>query len=249
MNTRFRVVATVLGAPHAGELARFYARLTGWPVAVDEGDWAILRDPAGGVGLSFQTEADYRPPVWPQAPGAPQMMMHLDIAVDDLDGGVGEAIAAGARLAAHQPQEDVRVLLDPAGHPFCLFLDSRRPADVCRAYLDAFATGDPDQVTQWVTDDFANRHTAALGSGCVGKAEYSARVPGFLASMPGLRYEVVDVVNNGDRVDIAYLLRAHVNGNQIALPGVMRLVVRDGLIAERTDYWDSLSFQRQAGLA
>ena len=29
----------------------------------------------------------------------------------------------------------------------------------------------------------------------------------------------------------------------------MRLVVRDGLIAERTDYWDSLSFQRQAGLA
>ena len=28
---------------------------------------------------------------------------------------------AGATLADYQPQEDVRVMLDPAGHPFCLF--------------------------------------------------------------------------------------------------------------------------------
>jgi hypothetical protein len=24
-------------------------------------------------------------------------------------------------VAGHQPQPDVRVLLDPAGHPFCLY--------------------------------------------------------------------------------------------------------------------------------
>jgi len=28
----------------------------------------------------------------------------------------------GGTLAAFQPQEDVRVCLDPAGHPFCLYL-------------------------------------------------------------------------------------------------------------------------------
>jgi hypothetical protein len=28
----------------------------------------------------------------------------------------------------------------------------------------------------------------------------------------------------------------------------MRFLVRDGLIARRTDYWDSLVFQQQAGL-
>ena len=33
------------------------------------------------------------------------------------------ALKAGAVLAEHQPQQDVRVLLDPAGHPFCLFAD------------------------------------------------------------------------------------------------------------------------------
>jgi hypothetical protein len=28
--------------------------------------------------------------------------------------------AAGARLAEYQGREDLRVMLDPAGHPFCL---------------------------------------------------------------------------------------------------------------------------------
>jgi len=51
------------------------------------------------------------------------MMMHLDIAVDDLDEAVVWALEAGATLAEHQPQDQVRVLLDPAGHPFCLFPD------------------------------------------------------------------------------------------------------------------------------
>lgn len=50
------------------------------------------------------------------------MMMHLEIQAGDLDAGVAHAIAQGATLASYQPQEDVRVCLDPAGHPFCLFL-------------------------------------------------------------------------------------------------------------------------------
>lgn len=61
------------------------------------------------------------PPVWPAGPGDPQMSMHLDFEVDDLDAAAAHAVAAGARLAGFQPQDDVRVFLDPAGHPFCLF--------------------------------------------------------------------------------------------------------------------------------
>jgi hypothetical protein len=49
-------------------------------------------------------------------------MEHLDIAVSDLDETVAWAVDAGATLADYKPQEDVRVLLDPAGHPFCLFI-------------------------------------------------------------------------------------------------------------------------------
>jgi Glyoxalase-like domain len=58
----------------------------------------------------------------PAGPGDPQMSMHLDIEVDDLDVTGAQAVAAGATLAEFQPQDDVRVFLDPAGHPFCLFL-------------------------------------------------------------------------------------------------------------------------------
>ena len=50
--------------------------------------------------------------------------MHLEIEVDDLEASVAHAVAQGATLAGFQPQEDVRVCLDPAGHPFCLYLDS-----------------------------------------------------------------------------------------------------------------------------
>jgi hypothetical protein len=45
----------------------------------------------------------------------------LDIAVDDLAAAPARAVALGAIEAAFQPQDDVRVMLDPDGHPFCLF--------------------------------------------------------------------------------------------------------------------------------
>jgi hypothetical protein len=48
---------------------------------------------------------------------------------------------------------------------------------------------------------------------------------------------------------VAYTLRACVDDRPIGVPGMMRFEVRDGLIARRVDYWDSLVFQRQAGLA
>jgi predicted enzyme related to lactoylglutathione lyase len=113
----------VLDAPDARELARFYQRLLGWTLFDDDPGWATLapsRD--GGYNLAFQTEQNYARPVWPAREGDPQMSMHLDIEVDDLDQAVAHAVEAGAELASYQPQEKVRVMLDPAGHPFCLYL-------------------------------------------------------------------------------------------------------------------------------
>jgi catechol 2,3-dioxygenase-like lactoylglutathione lyase family enzyme len=116
-----RISATVLGAADPQALGAFYARLLGWTVAKNDPEWVMVRPPAGGTGLSFQLESDYVPPVWPAAPGEQQMMSHLDIAVENLEAGVAWALESGARLAEFQPQQDVRVMLDPAGHPFCLF--------------------------------------------------------------------------------------------------------------------------------
>ena len=120
----FELTGTNIDAPDPRELAAFYVRLLGWDVEVDEPDWVKLRAPGGGPGLSFQTEERYVRPVWPAGPGDPQMMMHLEIKVDDLDTGLAHALEAGAALAEYQPQDDVRVCLDPAGHPFCLWIET-----------------------------------------------------------------------------------------------------------------------------
>ena len=46
-----------------------------------------------------------------------------DLQVTDLEGAAQDAVALGATLPEFQPQDDVRVLLDPAGHPFCLWIE------------------------------------------------------------------------------------------------------------------------------
>ena len=127
-----------------------------------------------------------------------------------------------------------------------------RLADICSRYLAAFATGDADLVASFVDESFVNEHTAALGSGCVGRDEYRSRLPNFMASMPGLRYEVESQVVDVDTSTVAnaYTLHAHVNDRDIAVRGLLRIHVdpETGLILDRTDYWDSTVFLRQAGL-
>jgi catechol 2,3-dioxygenase-like lactoylglutathione lyase family enzyme len=120
---RITVQTVVLDCSDAHEMAAFYGALLGWEPTFTEPNWVLMRNPEGGVGLSFQAEPDYVPPVWPQTSGGQRMMLHLDIRVDDLEAAGAFAVEAGATLADFQPQDDVRVFFDPAGHPFCLFLN------------------------------------------------------------------------------------------------------------------------------
>lgn len=128
-----RVTSVTIGTSQPRELARFYSELLGWPVTADEAPrpgepeqagWAQVRPPKDVTGptLNFEYERCFRRPVWPAVLGEQTASQHLDMQVDDLLAGVGWAQACGARLAAVQPQDAVRVMLDPDGHPFCLFM-------------------------------------------------------------------------------------------------------------------------------
>ncbi len=114
----------VLEAPDPRALAAFYSQLLGWPVASEEPGWVALKPPDGFVYLAFQHADGFVAPVWPPEAGRQRMTMHLDFEVADLTTSVTDAVALGARVATHQPQAHVRVLLDPAGHPFCLYVDT-----------------------------------------------------------------------------------------------------------------------------
>lgn len=116
-------MGAAIEAPDPRALAKFYSELFGWPVAHEEPGTSILAAPEGSVYIVFQEATDYQAPVWPPRTGEQRPMMHFDFQVDDLDSAVAEAVALGASVGQHQPQQNVRVLLDPAGHPFCLCRD------------------------------------------------------------------------------------------------------------------------------
>lgn len=123
-----RFTSITIATPEPLRLADFYSRLLGTDIAVIEepepdkpnlGGWAQVATPT--ARLNFEYEQQWRTPVWPSRAGEQTATQHLDIWVQSLDDGVAWALACGARLAEHQPQDDVRVLIDPSGHPFCLF--------------------------------------------------------------------------------------------------------------------------------
>ena len=122
-----RLVSVTIDCADAGPVARFYEQLLGMERVADEGAWAQLRDPRGGVTVNVQAEEAYSPPVWPEVAGEQAKMLHFEVLVDDLDAAVAVAVAAGGRQAPWQPpdrdQARIRIVLDPAGHPLCLFLD------------------------------------------------------------------------------------------------------------------------------
>lgn len=123
MTPRLTLTATVLDTPDPPALADFYRRLLGLePTAESSPEWVVLRNPHGGPGLSFQREGRWVRPTWPAVAGEQQVQAHLDIAADDLGAAVEHAVAVGAVPEEFQPQETVRVLRDPDGHVFCLYL-------------------------------------------------------------------------------------------------------------------------------
>lgn len=82
-----------------------------------DGYFALTGGP--GPALGFQRVENYRAPHWPDQQSPQQL--HLDFAVADLDAATDLVLALGATRPEHQPGGDrCRVLLDLAGHPFCL---------------------------------------------------------------------------------------------------------------------------------
>jgi catechol 2,3-dioxygenase-like lactoylglutathione lyase family enzyme len=122
---RTSLTSTVLDSPDPRALAAFYHQLLdGWTLIDADTDWVRLRMPDGRPGLSFQLESKFARPTWPAGPGDQQMQTHLDIQVDDLAAAVAYAVSLGATVADYQPQRDVRVMRDPDGHVFCLWIET-----------------------------------------------------------------------------------------------------------------------------
>jgi hypothetical protein len=100
-------------------LADFYSRLLGMKIAYQDENVAMISGESG-PSIGFGKVDHYTPPAWPDENSDKQF--HLDLKVDDIPAAEKIAVELGATRPEHQPGETWRVLLDPAGHPFCLAL-------------------------------------------------------------------------------------------------------------------------------
>ncbi|MFD9909524.1 VOC family protein [Streptomyces sp. NPDC059063] len=114
----FRYAAVTFDCPDPAELAVFYGEILGLPV-VFSSDHFVLLGQEGAAGLGFNRLTDYRPPTWPTP--TQEKQAHIELGVDDLDAAQARLLALGAVKPDFQPDPTRwRVLLDPAGHPFCI---------------------------------------------------------------------------------------------------------------------------------
>lgn len=113
----------VIDCPDARALAEFYGRMLEWevsPASDGDDDWVEIKADYGQM-ICFQQVEQYAAPDWPGQEHPQQM--HLDVNVDDLDEAEAAVKELGATTHEHQPGKTFRVMLDPAGHPFCLCVE------------------------------------------------------------------------------------------------------------------------------
>ena len=109
--------AVSLSCPHPHVLALFYSALLEKEITFESDDFSAIQ--LDNLWLTMQRVEGFKASTWPSSEIPSHV--HLDFSVSNLDAGEAAAIAVGATLAPDQPEPDRwRVLLDPAGNPFCV---------------------------------------------------------------------------------------------------------------------------------
>ena len=118
--------AVTFDSGNSEELSDFYQKLLGWSKrhynAGGENFIAVYSENGPGPRLVFQEVSNYEKPVWPLKQGLQQQMVHLDFYVtqDEYEPAIQHAISCGAIVSEEQLSGEWIVMLDPAGHPFCI---------------------------------------------------------------------------------------------------------------------------------
>ncbi|RIS58760.1 VOC family protein [Mycobacteroides abscessus] len=117
MTTTAQLGAISIDCADPAALAQFYRQVLDLEVLFESEQFVALKGAA--VLLTFQRVADHQPPQWPEG-GVPKQL-HLELAASDLDAEEARILGLGATKAEVQPNPSGwRVLVDPAGHPFCI---------------------------------------------------------------------------------------------------------------------------------
>lgn len=116
MNTQVvKLQMVTLDTAEVAPLAEFWSAALEWPAVAVTDDYAMLQGPSHALGIG--RTPDFQAPKWPDH-GHKQF--HFDLSADDIEAAVTRLIELGATQPESQPGTGWVVLLDPAGHPFCV---------------------------------------------------------------------------------------------------------------------------------
>lgn len=112
------IAGIVIDCADGRALSEFYEQATGGVVVRSAADGDFIN--VGGVLLLIRELPDYAAPTWPASEVPTQF--HLDFYVADLVEAEARLQSLGATTPEHQVHRDevLVVMLDPAGHPFCI---------------------------------------------------------------------------------------------------------------------------------
>src|SRR5579862_6528039 len=120
MATAARLGMVVFDSQDPVANAAFWAELLDWRVDAEwsSDDWVTIRGPEGALG--FQLAPELTRSTWPD-PSIPQQA-HLDVYASDVAATTERAVALGATEldSGRDDHDTLRILADPAGHPFCI---------------------------------------------------------------------------------------------------------------------------------
>ena len=112
------IAMITLDCAEVGPVADFWRAALGYEQVAGDGENYAMLKTEHGPALGLGKVEDYQAPGWPNERGSKQF--HLDLAAADMDAETERLVGLGATLAEPQPGDTWRVLLDPAGHPFCV---------------------------------------------------------------------------------------------------------------------------------
>jgi ketosteroid isomerase-like protein len=107
-------------------------------------------------------------------------------------------------------------------------------------FAEAWSTCDPERLLELLTDDVVLRQPAMPDTH--GKAAAREAFTRLFRAFPDLHAIVHRWGANGDVVFIEFTLAATFGGRELSWPAVDRFQLRDGLAAERVNYFDPRRF-------
>jgi len=122
------------------------------------------------------------------------------------------------------------------------------PETLVRDFLGAWPRRDLDELMSFFAAD-AVYHNVPVAP-CVGAAAIRETFAGFLATMPGIVLDVVNLAASGSLVMAERIDRFVMpNGHRFDLPVTGVFEVRDGKIVAFRDYFNLASFESESGLS